>query len=281
MAIDIYIREKSGKREIRIPLIPEEIKFPRGDATFITNEIMGLGEVVTPSGTELGGYSWSSEFPGMARKDDPMIRGAWQDPKNYDSILSDWKKNGTELNILATGYPINADVYLKGYSPTAAGAFGDIYYEISFVEIRKVTVITSAVNKPATTEPTRPTSAGKTYTIKAGDTLWGIAKKFYNDGSKWGVIYTANKDIIEATAKKHGRSSSENGHWIYAGVTLTIPDAGSSDTSSAATAKKSVDEIAREVIQGKWGNGSARKQRLEAAGYDYSAVQSRVNQLMK
>ena len=44
-------------------------------------------------------------------------------------------------------------------------------------------------------------------------------------------------------------------------------------------AGKSVDELAREVLQGKWGNGAERKKRLEAAGYDYAAVQEKVNQL--
>ncbi len=47
------------------------------------------------------------------------------------------------------------------------------------------------------------------------------------------------------------------------------------------TTLKSVDAIAREVIRGKWGNGSERKRRLASAGYDYSAVQKRVNELMK
>ncbi len=45
--------------------------------------------------------------------------------------------------------------------------------------------------------------------------------------------------------------------------------------------KKSVDEIAREVIQGKWGNDADRKNRLANAGYDYNAVQKYVNELMK
>lgn len=44
-------------------------------------------------------------------------------------------------------------------------------------------------------------------------------------------------------------------------------------------AGKSIDELAREVLQGKWGNGAERKKRLEAAGYDYAAVQKKVNQL--
>lgn len=51
------------------------------------------------------------------------------------------------------------------------------------------------------------------------------------------------------------------------------------ERGSAAGAGKSVDELAREVLQGKWGNGAERKKRLEAAGYDYAAVQKKVNQL--
>lgn len=43
---------------------------------------------------------------------------------------------------------------------------------------------------------------------------------------------------------------------------------------------KSVEEIAREVLQGKWGNGADRKARLEAAGYDYAEVQAKVNALV-
>ena len=43
---------------------------------------------------------------------------------------------------------------------------------------------------------------------------------------------------------------------------------------------KTVDQLAREVIAGKWGVNPERKQRLEAAGYDYKAIQTRVNQLM-
>lgn len=42
----------------------------------------------------------------------------------------------------------------------------------------------------------------------------------------------------------------------------------------------SLDDIAREVIDGKWDNGAERKKRLTAAGYDAAAVQNRVNQLL-
>ena len=41
---------------------------------------------------------------------------------------------------------------------------------------------------------------------------------------------------------------------------------------------KTVEQLADEVIAGKWGNGIERKNRLTAAGYDYNAVQKRVNE---
>lgn len=44
---------------------------------------------------------------------------------------------------------------------------------------------------------------------------------------------------------------------------------------------KTTDEVAREVIKGKWGNGAARKKALKAAGYNPSVIQKRVNELLK
>ena len=58
------------------------------------------------------------------------------------------------------------------------------------------------------------------------------------------------------------------------------PKSAGMGTAAVATARKSVEELAREVIAGKWGNGRERQQRLKAAGYDYRAVQRKVNELM-
>lgn len=65
-----------------------------------------------------------------------------------------------------------------------------------------------------------------------------------------------------------------------AGFDSYVTDKGG-QAVSAEVVKKSVEEIAREVIAGKWGNGTARKTALEAAGYDFATVQSLVNKLMK
>lgn len=57
--------------------------------------------------------------------------------------------------------------------------------------------------------------------------------------------------------------------------------ATATEPEKPAEKRKTIDELAREVINGDWGNGEERKQRLTAAGYDYAAVQKRVNELLK
>lgn len=223
MVIDIYVREKNGSREIRFPWLPEEIDYKSGGATVATYEIMDRGEVAVPTGSGLAAVSWSSLFPGQNRTDKSMLRGSWKDPKTYHNILEDWRKNGTPLNILVTGYPINMDVFLEDYSGKAAGGFGDWEYELTFTEDRDITITSTKV--PA---PVRPAPQTTSYTVKDGDTLWGIAQRFLGSGTKWESIYQANKTIIEETAKRRWKSAgypgrdSENGHWIFTGTVLEI-----------------------------------------------------------
>ena len=56
---------------------------------------------------------------------------------------------------------------------------------------------------------------------------------------------------------------------------VDIPDTPTVDYTAA------LEIIAKEVIDGKWGNGSERKRKLTQAGYDYKAVQSTVNKLLQ
>lgn len=50
--------------------------------------------------------------------------------------------------------------------------------------------------------------------------------------------------------------------------------------TSTLTKKKTVAEVAKEVIAGKWGSGEERKHRLQEAGYNYTKVQAKVNDLL-
>lgn len=75
------------------------------------------------------------------------------------------------------------------------------------------------------------------------------------------------------------RTLQVNGKYIRG---YGVPKYSSGSSGSApVTPTKTVDELAQEVLDGKWGNGADRKERLTAAGYDYSAVQAKVNALVK
>lgn len=63
-------------------------------------------------------------------------------------------------------------------------------------------------------------------------------------------------------------------------VTPVFDENGKTVYTPKSSGKKSVDAIAREVIQGKWGNGADRKNRLTKAGYNYNTVQKRVNEIL-
>ena len=65
-------------------------------------------------------------------------------------------------------------------------------------------------------------------------------------------------------------------------VIVAVSDAPApSNNKPTPKPTKSIDDIAKEVIEGKWGNGETRKSKLKAAGYDYNAIQKRVNEILK
>lgn len=69
----------------------------------------------------------------------------------------------------------------------------------------------------------------------------------------------------------------------YVDYPAIIKNAGLNGFSKAAEETpvlKSIDEVAREILKGKWGNGEDRKTALAKAGYDYAAVQAKVNELL-
>ena len=89
--------------------------------------------------------------------------------------------------------------------------------------------------------------------------------------------YKGEYDIWQYASDGSINGISGNCDMNYLYNTDIIKESGSTDTSD----KKTIDELAQEVIDGKWGDGEDRKTKLEKAGYDYDAVQDRVNEILK
>jgi LysM repeat protein len=88
--------------------------------------------------------------------------------------------------------------------------------------------------------------------------------------------YGSNHADCDHWLKKFGK----NMDWFRSEVEKGLKPATKPATTTKPK-KKSVNEIAKEVIAGKWGNGEERKKKLKAAGYDYAEVQKEVNKLLE
>lgn len=103
---------------------------------------------------------------------------------------------------------------------------------------------------------------------KGGANHVGIVEKVSN-----GTITVIEGNYNNSVAR---RKLKVNGKYIRG---YGIPKYDKPATTSTST-KKTVTQIAKEVIAGKWGNGDARKKALTNAGYNFTEVQAKVNELL-
>lgn len=75
------------------------------------------------------------------------------------------------------------------------------------------------------------------------------------------------------------RTMSVNARYIRGYCLPDYASKATEDKQLTTAPTKSVDEVAKEVLTGKWGNGNERKKALTEAGYDFTAVQAKVNEL--
>ena len=160
----------------------------------------------------------------------PMLSGA-RSPDYYLDILEKLKtqKRTTQFILTRTSpsgkllFDTNIKVSVEDYTISENANNGlDVSVDVELKQYRDystktVTVETTATRtaaKTVTVTTERPaTTAPKaaTYTVKKGDTLWGIAKTFLGNGAKYNQIFEANKGIIK------------NPNLIYPGQVLRLP----------------------------------------------------------
>lgn len=195
--------------------------------------------------------------------------GSWQENDAYvpspgDYVFYDWDDNGVGdctgsadhvgIVVAVSGSTIKV---IEGNKNDAVG-YRNIAVNGKYIRGFGVPKYSSKATSAGATTSDKPTSTPASssdvvYVVKRGDTLSRIA-------AKYGTTYQ----------KLAAYNGIANPNIISVGQRIKIPGAG-----------KSIEAVAREVISGKWGNGDTRKSKLEAAGYDYSAVQKKVNELLR
>lgn len=242
--MNIYLTDTETGYRFTFPMLPEKIDVA-SEAAFRSYDVMGRGEIKFPYGESLLAVSWEGKLPGAKRDGEYIILD--KSPKAVQSWWSEVRTEKRKLKLMITGTPINCDVYLENFEMTYEGGFGDYDYSISFVQAKELKIKTEAkklkLKKKAATEddstgklklkrkstgttssppaPSRPSKpAAKTYTVKVGDSLWGIAQKVLGDGSRYPELYAANQAKMDALNQKKGVNQK---YMIWGGTTLTIP----------------------------------------------------------
>lgn len=136
------------------------------------------------------------------------------------------------------------------------------------------------------TEQTKPNVSDVLYRVQTGAfknkaNAESLAIKLKNAGYDTYVVIVGDlyKVQVGAFSKKENADAMADKLTKDGYETYITTESGTAVKSG--TAKRSVEEVAQEVVKGKWGNGDARKKALQNAGYDYAEVQRVVNKLMK
>lgn len=201
MSYSVYF--KYGSKKYKLPVNPEEIKRTR-NLNVETYQVLGTGQVSIPSYCELEEYSLEAEFPSRAYH--YVKSGARKDPDYYEKMFRKAQKNKKPIRFIASN-DITDDISVKVLVKSVevvekAGEEGDKYISLTLLEYKGAGKRYVAVQTPAATikqevsassaSENPPVSENKSHTVQSGDTLWGIAKKYYGNGAQYTKIVSAN-----------------------------------------------------------------------------------------
>ncbi len=205
-----------GGTTYRLPTNPEEISVTNTQSIEKYN-VLKLGQIAVPTYMELKEYSFECEFPHtMYSYVNVKEEKDFLDAKSYLDMLTKWRKKKTPIRFLAGSVTkkgvlykdrINTLVLIEEMSISEkAGEERDKYVSFKLIEYRdfnktpyyEINKDTGKASKGKSDE-TNPKKNGY-HIVAAGDTLFGIAKKYYGDGTKYTKILDANKGIIKSPA---------------------------------------------------------------------------------
>lgn len=210
----------------RMPVNPEQIEVTSVQA-IEKYEILKLGQIAIPTHMELTEYSFDCELPHR-----PLhyveTAGDFKNADFYLNLFRSWREKKEPVRFIASngiGDDINSLVLIEELTIVEkAGEEGDKYASFRLTEYRPHSKKSVVVSTPVPSQekevitvkkeepvPAVSPKANNYHVVQSGDTLWGLAKKYYSNGNQYSKIFNANTDQIK------------NPNLIYPGQRLVIP----------------------------------------------------------
>ena len=208
--------------------------------------------------------------------------GAGQIPRDADGKYGTWFRKGSKT-------PEPGDLFFLRYDnyPNHDKYFCDHVGIVKAVSGDKIITLESNVDGWGADWAGTSSFKSKTRSI-TDSTMYAFYRPHWKNegissGGKASSKKTTDEIAREVIIGKWGVGAERKTRLTSAGYNYSAVQGKVNElmSSGKSTAKKSVEELAREVIAGRWGNGADRCSRLTAAGYDYYSVQNRVNEILR
>lgn len=234
----------NASSNVVFPVPPESFPTEVGGKAEVI-EILGVGERTVFGGAKLDRFTLETFFP--AHHDPSYVvnaPGTYKIPSLSIGKLREWCDKEVPLQLYSKGGGLNRTVVITqlNYDNERAGHLGDVWFTVEFVNYKPPTFRKVAIKKTSGKTPAKPKPPSKkpkpklpaTHTVKKGESLSVIAKKYY-DTADYMTIYNANKKLIDAANKKAKIKAKYN---IFPGQKLTIPAKKTIGTGVTATPKE-------------------------------------------
>ena len=186
----VLLWHNNGEERIYFTVNPAQIAVSRPNRNRVLPLAMG-GTVNAWGGRGLREVRLETFLPDA---DSPFYSGT--DPQTVLAMLRSWQDSGDPVRLILSGSDINDAFLIEDVTETLREGDRDVGLTLTLREYKfKSALATLAGESGAFSgsfqrqdERTLP----RTYTVKKGDTLWGIACRFYGDGTKWGTLAAKN-----------------------------------------------------------------------------------------
>lgn len=173
MDIKLIPVEKGSK--FTFPALPEKVQ-GKYAAKYQSFDIISLGTVKVPKGTDVSEFSWDGVFFGASKKNEAIVKtNAWKSPNECVKILNDYMLNETVLTLIVTETWINVDVTISSFQPRPVGAYGNVEYSITFVQKKPLKIYsTNELKIAAFVRKTKPRASSSS----SGGNLYSSLRRY-------------------------------------------------------------------------------------------------------